>query len=96
MAGLDYLCAAIIAMNTFQHSSRIAEIILKRNYFWWACMFNLRGRTNSCPSLLVRVVKTQRAEPSMNARLTALVKRVSELRATELKACHYIEKFHHR
>jgi hypothetical protein len=51
MAGSDYLCTAIIAMNTFQHSSRVAGNILRRNGFWWTCMFNLRGRTNSYPPL---------------------------------------------
>jgi hypothetical protein len=41
-------------------------------------------------------VKTQRAKPPMNMQLTALVKHVSELHATELKTCHCIEEFHHR
>jgi hypothetical protein len=42
------------------------------------------------------VVKAQRKESPMNARLAALVKHVSELRTAELKACHCIEKVHHR
>jgi hypothetical protein len=41
------------------------------------------------------VIKAQRKEPPMNARLTALVKRVYELRAIGRKACHCIEEFHH-
>jgi hypothetical protein len=41
-------------------------------------------------------VKTQRAKPPMNMRLTALVKHVSELHVAELKTCHCIEEFHHR
>jgi hypothetical protein len=41
------------------------------------------------------VVKAQRKEPPMNARLAALVKCVYELRAIGLKACHCIEEFHH-
>jgi hypothetical protein len=92
MAGSDYLCVAIVATSTFRHSSRVAGSTLRRNGFWWTCMFNLHGRTNSCLPL----VKTQRAEPSMNARLSGLVKRVSELRAVGLKACHCVEEFHHR
>jgi hypothetical protein len=42
------------------------------------------------------VIKAQRTEPLMNVRLAALVKRIVELRAVGLKACHCIEKFHHR
>jgi hypothetical protein len=52
----------------------------------------------SCENKLLfpPVIKAQRTKPSMNARLAALVKRVPELRAAGLKACHYIEEFHHR
>jgi hypothetical protein len=57
MVGSDYLWAAIVVMNTFQHSSRVAGNILRRNGFWWTCMFNLHGRKNSCP--LTPVVQTQ-------------------------------------
>jgi hypothetical protein len=32
----------------------------------------------------------------MNVQLAALVKRVSELRASRLKACHCIEELHHQ
>jgi hypothetical protein len=42
------------------------------------------------------VVKAQWKELSMNARLAALVKLISELRAARLKVCHCIEEFHHR
>jgi hypothetical protein len=41
-------------------------------------------------------IKAQRKESSMNARLAALVTRVSELCEAGLKACHCIEEFHHR
>jgi hypothetical protein len=41
------------------------------------------------------VVKAQWKELSMNVRLAALVKRISELRAARLKVCHCIEEFHH-
>jgi hypothetical protein len=42
------------------------------------------------------IIKAQRREPSMDARLTALVMRVAELREAGLKACHCIEEFHLR
>jgi hypothetical protein len=42
------------------------------------------------------VLKAQHTEPLMNVCLTALVKRVAELRRARLKACHYVEKFHLR
>jgi hypothetical protein len=40
------------------------------------------------------IIKDKRNEPSMNNHLTALVKRVAELREAGLKACHRIEEFH--
>jgi hypothetical protein len=42
------------------------------------------------------VVKAQRQESSMNARLAALVNRVSKLRRVGLKACHCVEESHLR
>jgi hypothetical protein len=94
MAGSGYLCAATVGMNIFQHSSRGAGRILRRNGSSLTCTFNLLGRTNSCPP--PPFIKAQRTEPPMIARLAALVKRISELHAAGLKACHCIEEFHHR
>jgi hypothetical protein len=46
--------------------------------------------------MLPPIIKDKRNEPPMNDRLTALVKRVAELREAGLKACHWIEEFHLR
>jgi hypothetical protein len=40
------------------------------------------------------VLKDQRKEPSMTARLSTLVNRVVELHRAGLEACHYVEEFH--
>jgi hypothetical protein len=40
------------------------------------------------------IIKDKRNEPSMNDRLTALVKRVAKLHEVGLKAWHCIEEFH--
>jgi hypothetical protein len=40
------------------------------------------------------IIKDKRNEPPMNDRLTALVKRVAELREAGLKVCHCVEEFH--
>jgi hypothetical protein len=40
------------------------------------------------------IIKDKRNEPLMNSRLSALVKRVAELREAELRVCHCIEEFH--
>jgi hypothetical protein len=46
--------------------------------------------------LFLPIIKDKRNEPSMNDHLTALVKRVAELREAGLKACHCVEEFHLR
>jgi hypothetical protein len=40
------------------------------------------------------VVKDKRTEPPMTQRLSALVKRVAELREADLRACNCVEEFH--
>jgi hypothetical protein len=40
------------------------------------------------------VLKDQWKEPPMTARLSALVKRIAELRRAYLEACHWVEEFH--
>jgi hypothetical protein len=40
------------------------------------------------------IIKDERNEPSMNNRLTALVKSVAKLREAGIKACHCVKKFH--
>jgi hypothetical protein len=42
------------------------------------------------------VIKVQWKESPLNVQLIALVRHVSDLREAGLKACHYIEEFHHR
>jgi hypothetical protein len=42
------------------------------------------------------IIKDKRNEPPMNNHLSALVKRVAELREDGLKACHCVEEFHLR
>jgi hypothetical protein len=42
------------------------------------------------------IIKDKRNEPSMNSRLSALVKHVAELREAGLRACHYVKEFHLR
>jgi hypothetical protein len=42
------------------------------------------------------IIKDKRNKLSMNSRLSALVKRVAELREAGLKACHYVEEFYLR
>jgi hypothetical protein len=40
------------------------------------------------------IIKDKWNDPSMNDRLTALVKRVAELHEVGLKACHCVKEFH--
>jgi hypothetical protein len=44
--------------------------------------------------MFLLIIKDKRNEPSMNNRLSALVKRVARLCEAGLRACHYVEEFH--
>jgi hypothetical protein len=44
--------------------------------------------------MFLPIIKDKRNEPPMNSHLSALVKRVAELREARLKVCHHIEEFH--
>jgi hypothetical protein len=60
------------------------EVVLSR----YACSPQWANR-----HLLPPLIDNKRERPKMTPRLTALVKRVTELRDTGLRECHYAKEF---
>jgi hypothetical protein len=87
------LCVATTMMNIFWHPSKVARKDLKRGGSSWICTNQRRGKHAPVPP---PIIKDKRNDLLMNNRLTALVKRVAELREDGLRACHCVEEFHLR